>query len=550
MILNRYKSGGFEMEPLWVGIDFGTTNSSLAILEPLTNRVQLIKLDEGEMPYIIRTILTKGKDGGWFIGNQAAAIGSLRDRSVLSLKTELRRSLSFRLHVDGEEVELIQCIAHFLKALLLKAGIEHPEQIDRLALSIPVNFDEQRKMVMEHAAIALGITKEKIWFLDEPVSVLWDCRMIPARFALIFDFGGGTLDMAIMDKEASEQHRLAIVTHPYLAEEDHESNRYHGKVITKVGIDLGGDDLDDCIVKCIVERGKLQGNPVCESIALELFEDPERLHKLKTNPKFAFYNQLKVIAESIKRKLSSEEAVTVNIPALWPGIDEGIHNITITAEQFFLATHKSRLLLMNGLNQLLDQFNAVTRLNRLDIGAVLLSGGSSLVPFVPDILEEMFPNARIVWDMEHLQTRIARGNARYTRSDDEWVVKDLVNVSIGIYNHVGKETIGIIDATDYYPIRKIKRVATTKPNQSRIEIIPMIRKPGALRYEPLQKFGRPIVWRMNIRPHAATHDISRLSITYSLDKSQRLKISAYDNQFRMDVGVEEIELAEAGWNVR
>jgi len=538
------------MDPLLVGIDFGTTNSSVAVLDPVANKVHMKRLDEGETPYLIRTILSKGTDGDWLIGNQAAALGKLRDRSVLSLKTELRRNPDFRLHVDGDDVPLVECISRFLLELLEEAGIPEPEAIDRLALSVPVNYDDRRKALMEQAAVNIGVEPSRIWFLDEPVSVLWDCRIIPSRYALVFDFGGGTLDMAIMDKEASEKHRQAIVHHPYFDPEDNDSNRYHGKVVTKLGLDLGGDDLDDCLVKLFVERGKLQGNPVCDSIALELFEDPERLHKLKSHPQYTFYYQMKSIAEGVKRRLSTEESVTVDVPPLMPGVDQGIKDVTITAEQFYLATEKPRETLMKGLTELAQRFNEATRLTRRDIGAVLLSGGSSLVPFVPDVLEELFPNARIVWDEEHLQTRIARGNARYTRSEDEWIVGDVVNASIGIYNHAGKETIEIIAADDTYPIKKQKRVATTKPNQSKIEIAPMVKMQGSDRYEPLQKYGRPILWRMNIRAHPGTHDVNRLTITYAIDKSQRLRVSAYDNLFKSEIGVEEVELADSGWNVR
>jgi len=538
------------MDPLLVGIDFGTTNSSVAVLDPVTNRVHMKRLDEGETPYLIRTILTKGREGDWLIGNQAAALGTMRDRSVLSLKTELRRSPDFALTVDGETIPLVDLIAHFLRELLAEAGIDEPETIDRLALSVPVNYDDQRKALMEQAAIRIGVEPSRIWFLDEPVSVLWDCRIIPSRYALVFDFGGGTLDMAIMDKEESVKHRQAIVHHPYFDAEENESNRYHGKVVTKLGLDLGGDDLDDSLVKLFVERGKAQGNPVCESIALELFEDPERLHKLKSHPQYTFYHQMKSIAEQVKRRLSTVDEVTVDIPPLLPGVDQGIANVTVTAEQFFLATEKQRNQLMKGLAELNERFAQATRLSRRDIGAVLLSGGSSLVPFVPDVLEEMYPNARIVWDEEHLQTRIARGNARYTRSEDEWIVGDVVNASIGIYNHAGKETIEIIAADDTYPIRKTKRVATTKPNQTKIEIAPMVKSVGSVRYEPLQKYGRPILWRMNIRPHPGTHDVNRITITYAIDKSQRLRVTAYDNMFRSEIGVEEVELADSGWNVR
>jgi molecular chaperone DnaK (HSP70) len=115
-------------------------------------------------------------------------------------------------------------------------------------------------------------------------------------------------------------------------------------------------------------------------------------------------------------------------------------------------------------------------------------------------------------------------------------------MAVGIYNHAGKETIEVIHPNDLYPIRKTKRVATTKPNQTKIEITPMVKTQNSDRYEPLKKYGKTVIWRMQIRPHPNTHDVSRFTVTYAIDKSQRLRVSAYDNLFKSEVGMEEVEL--------
>ncbi len=515
----------------YVGIDLGTTNSSVALLDPYANRVEMKRVDVGEHPYIIRSILSKDFDGNWIIGNQAAAIDQWRDRTVFSMKTELRRDVHYTLEIGGERYTLADLYSVFLRELLRKAGIEDPLQIARLCLSIPVNFDENRKSVMEQAAVKLGIPTDRIWFLDEPVSVLWDCRNIPGEYALVFDFGGGTLDLAVLDMYETGELRSAS-----------EINRNRGKVLAKTGLDIGGDDLDDVIIRYFIEQGKLQGNPVCESISLDVFDDPARLHRLKTHPKFTFYYQLKSLAEKTKRYISSHEQYALNIPPLIPGLDQGIQGITFTLEQFILRTESIRARMMQGLKQLNDRMRDHADLNRRHIDAVLLSGGSSLVPFVPDLLEELYPNARIVWDEEHLQTRISRGNARYTRNEEEMIVGDTVNASYGIYNHAGKETIVVIGPNEPYPVQKQKRVATTKPNQTQIEIVPMVKKPEQLAFEPLKKNGVKVAWKMNIQPHPQTMDLSRITVTYTIDKSQRLRVSAYDHLFLREIGVEEIPL--------
>ncbi|WP_166241749.1 Hsp70 family protein [Paenibacillus turpanensis] len=518
------------MAPLYVGIDFGTTNSSVAVLDPITLQPELRKVDVGEQPELIRTILSKTEEGEWTIGNQAAAIGALRDRSVMSVKTELRKNIDFVLELDGRRHDVTSLISIYLKELLHRAGIEDPSEIERLALSIPVNYDERRKSMMEQAAVSIGLKPGTVWFVDEPVAVLWDCLRIPGKYVLVFDFGGGTLDLAILDKHETEDTA-------------HETgDRFSGEVIVKHGLDIGGDDLDDRLIKYFVEQGRQQGNPVCANIAPEVFDDPERLHKLKTHPKFTFYYQLKAAAERVKRQLSKHEEVSLSIPALIPGVDEGIKGLTVTVRQFMEMTAGIQSQMLQGLRKLEMLFREKTKKSRHDIDAVLLSGGSSLVTFVPDLLEELFPNARIVWDEAHLQTRITRGNARYALSEDDLAIGDTINAAYGIYNHAGKETIPIIYEDERYPIQKVKRVATTRANQTKIEISPMVKRREDQQYVPLTRNGQPVAWRLTILPHEKALDVSRISVTYTIDKSRVLRIRAYDNWFEQEVGVKEIPL--------
>jgi molecular chaperone DnaK len=531
------------LEQLYVGIDLGTTNSSVAILNPYTDKVDVQHVDVGETPELIRSILSKDMEGNWIIGNQAAAMDQLKHRSVFSIKTQLRKDLNYNLTIDDETYGVEELVYIFLRELIHKAGIPGPEHIARLCLSVPVNMNEDQKGVMERAALRLGIPAESVWFIDEPVSVLWDTRKIKGQYVLVFDFGGGTLDLAIMDKYETEDQQDEELEETAETLE-HGVNHYKGKVLAKVGLDLGGDDLDDVIIRAMVEEGKKQGNPVCESIDLSIFDDAERLHKLKNHPKFTFYYQLKNHAEKIKHHLSTEEQVTVQIPPLVPGVDQGIQGFKMTLEDFIIRTAAIRNRMLQGLKTLNIEFRQRTGLTHTQIEAVLLSGGSSLVSFVPDLLEELYNNARIVWDENFLQTRIARGNARYTKSEKDLLVGDVVNASYGIYNHAGKETIVVIQDTEFYPIQKVKRVATTKANQKSIEIMPMVKKGTQSKFESLTKNGNPLRWKMTIQPHPQTMDLGRISVTYEINKSQRLRISAYDHLFNTEIGIEEIALSD------
>lgn len=159
------------------------------------------------------------------------------------------------------------------------------------------------------------------------------------------------------------------------------------------------------------------------------------------------------------------------------------------------------------------------------------------------MVEEKLPNAHIKFD-DFLQTRICRGNARYSYSstDGQIIVEDTVNASYGIYDHHDNDVVTIIAESDQYPVKIQKRVATTSPNQSNIEIVPMIKKGS--KYEPIIKDGSAIYYRMTVKPSPAHHDLRRITVTYEFDQSQRLKIRAFDNHFKEEVGVEEINLSE------
>ncbi len=519
--------------PLFVGIDFGTTNSSVALYDAIALQPVLQKVDVGEQPELIRTILSRTTEGKWTIGNQAAALGALRDRSIMSVKTELRKQPAFTFAVDGHSYSITDLAAAYLKELLRKAGVANPANIERLALSIPVNYDDMRKHVMESAALAVGVRPGAVWFVDEPVAVLWDCLRIPGKYVLVFDFGGGTLDLAILDKDETQDESGDAAG----------DNRFRGKVAVKYGLDLGGDDIDDRIVKYLIQEGKRQGNPVCESISLDLFEDADRLHRLKAHPKYSFYYLLKDAAEQAKRELSRNEHTRISIPSLIPGVDDGIRDVLLNRTLFLECTEVIRGKLLDGLRQLEKLFREKTGKTRHHIDAVLLSGGSSLTFFVPDLLEELFPNARIVWDEKYLQTRITRGNTRYAVDENELLIGDTINATYGIYNHAGKETIPILYEDERYPIHKVKRLATTKANQTKIEISPMVKHAGDTDYRPLMKNGQKIAWRLTILPHERAMDLSRLSVTYAVDKSRVLRIRAYDHWHHMEVGVTEIPLA-------
>lgn len=352
---------------MYVGIDFGTTNSSVAIFneETFKPEVKILPSGYGTKQDIMRTFLYYTEDGQVISDNIQATNLTNSDRSVLSLKRQIMKDINFKKVIDGKELSSEQMIADFIDYLLKDAEI-NLEQITRLVLSVPTNYTEELKDKMERAVAILGIKEP--WFIDEPVAVLWDHKneKIQGDLMLVFDFGGGTLDLAVMRKSENDELKSPVLPASF----GKQSNYKKGKIVAKVGSTIGGDDLDEMIMKHFIRVGKEDGNPVCERLDMEIFDREERLQGFRKMP---FYSILKNIAEITKIQLSNNDEVPFHIPTLHPKLDrQGIKGI-ITQEQFNNVAKKA----WDGVREGLEEINK--RLLKVgmdleDIEVVLLSG--------------------------------------------------------------------------------------------------------------------------------------------------------------------------------
>ncbi len=526
----------------YVGIDFGTTNSSLAVMKTDTGDVEVVKLEGGYEPnrQILRTVLYFPPNGDPTAEETMAFQETAR--SLFSLKRKIMDDPSFSFEVDGVTYQADELVMFFLRDLLKRANIPI-EEISRLVLSVPTLYGEEEKNLMERACRRLGIRSDQVWFIDEPIAVLWDYKdqLMNEELIMVFDFGGGTLDLAVMEKDQNLEgiNTAASILKQQLSKQGEGVNWKKGQILAKIGVNIGGDHLDEVIIKYLIEEGKKQDNPVCMALDLSLFDDHERLNRFRKNE---IYPRLKKTAERVKIMLSDEENYIFSMPPIVPKVDRnGLRNIQLSREDFEKRCQPIWDAIADGIRELGKQLQQLHGFGLERIGAVLLSGGSSLVPKVQDIIEEWVPNARLGFD-PHLQTSICRGNALYSYHDGEILVDDQINAAYGIYNHKDRDTVTVIKETDMYPIQIKKRIATTKPNQEYIEIIPMVRKGSD--FEPIKKAGSPIFYRMKIRPLRKSHDLSRITVTFSIDKSQRLTISAFDNAYKETIGVEEVDLSD------
>jgi len=528
------------MGKYFVGIDFGTTNSSVAVIDEVAMKAKELQLKNGYGPdrYLLRTLLAFSPSGQISVEETGA---SDPERRVESFKRRIMEDSAYTFSVDGETYTATQLISIFLGELLHQSGIEAKE-VKRLVLSVPTHYNEDLKNIMEKAAADIGIDRNCVWFIDEPVSVLWNYQhqLSSGKLLLVFDFGGGTLDLAVMNRNDNSSG-INSMAHLFDGASKN-SNFSRGKVLAKKGIEIGGDDLDEVIMRLMLEEGQRQHNAVCEQLDLTLFDDRSRIANFRTHTRTRMlYNRLKRLAETVKIQLSNQDSVTVSVPPLIPKHDlVGIRDISLTAAQFY----ERAGLIWDAIRSSIKQMESDLQTHGLslsDIDTILLSGGSCKVPFVLDMLEELLPNAKLSLDA-NMQTSICKGNANYSYHDDEVMIGDFVNSSYGLYSHLHSTAKEVVDSAAEYPITVKKRLATGRPYQDAIRIVPMVRKGEEGDYSPIRKNGQPISFSMKITPLQEAKNYDRITVDFTIDKSQKLKIAAYDNATKKPIGVEELSL--------
>jgi hypothetical chaperone protein len=419
-----------------IGLDFGTSNSGAAILE--NGEVRLLPLDPANnFPEVVKTILYITRNGDQFIGQEAvqlyyrhnvnrlrryvnkrvgeieyvgAEMSYMRDvfatvdelspgRLLQYLKTALRKDSELMAY-HGTQIfdryySVSDLIEVFLRTLKLRAENELGGKIEEVVLGRPVKFsekidlDEQAEETLLKAALGAGFSK--VSFELEPVAaaIYYEKSIKRPENVLVFDFGGGTLDIAVM----------------------HLGGVGHRVVLASDGIDIAGSDFDRAIIKkrLLMYFGleEARYHPEIFELILAVPEwmalpehssplnrqrlenairsgvAPIRLKSLQTlifnDLAFSFYNRV----ETAKIALSSQDVTVINPDepglALWE---------LYTRFQFEtdIAEYKQQI------ERVVLETLQTSGLKISEVDAVIKTGGSSNIPLFHYMLEKIFGN--------------------------------------------------------------------------------------------------------------------------------------------------------------
>ena len=481
-----------------VGIDLGTTNSVVAVLE--AGRPVVIASAEGART--TPSVVGFTKESELLVGQLARRQLVLNPKNTFSnLKRFVGRSwdeleetslsvpYSVRSNDQGNvritspitkrEYAPEELIGNIIKKLIDDAETYLGENVDAAVITVPAYFNDSQRQATRDAAILAGISVERI--LNEPTSaaLAYGFDKSSSRKVLVFDLGGGTFDVSLMSI----------------------SNGVFDVKATSGDTQLGGNDFDQRIVDWLAEDFLAKNK-------LDLRRDRQSLQRLTE------------AAEKAKQELSGVQTTPISLPFISTGKDGPLHIETT------LSRKKYESLCNDLLDRLFDPVNTViddSGWNPEDIDEVVLVGGSTRMPMVKQLVKTLVPNPpcqsvnpdEVVAIGAAIQGGILSGELR------DLLLNDVTPLSLGL------ETVGglmkvLIPRNTSIPVRQSDVFSTSASNQSSVEIhIWQGERQMASDNKSLGKF------RLSGIP-PAPRGVPQVQVAFDIDANGLLEVSATD----------------------
>lgn len=435
-----------------IGIDLGTTNSCVAVIdEGASPRILTGPDNKRTTPSVVA--FTGDRNSKDVIVGQAAQRQAITNprRTIIGTKRLIgrkvnakdvawfARSAPFRIvsatngdawvRVDDTPLSPQEISSHILSQMRAIAEQALGEPVTRAVVTVPAYFDETQRQATRDAGTIAGLEICRI--LNEPTAaaLAYGAHRVNSgrRIIAVFDLGGGTFDVSIMSVENNVFEVLA----------------------TNGDSALGGDDWDRMLIENLVDA----------------FFDEHRVD-ITTDP--VAMGRLKEATEAAKRSLSSESTANINLPFLYQeSSPKPIHlDHKISRESYESLTKELVDRLRAPCQQALDD----AQLETADIEEILLVGGMSRSPAVQRMVEEFF--GRPATKSANPDEVVALGAATHagilSGSDDEATLIDVSAHSIGV--KVGNSGFStIVKRNSTLPVREHKLFATSQDNQEFIE---------------------------------------------------------------------------------
>jgi len=461
-----------------VGIDLGTTNSVVALLEG--GEPSVIANAEGART--TPSIVAFAKNGEVLVGEVAKrqAVTNV-DRTIRSIKRHMG-DLSWKKNIDGKDYTPQEISARVLQKLKRDAEAYLGETITDAVITVPAYFNDAQRQATKEAGDIAGLNVLRI--VNEPTSAALAYGLDKGekeQTILVFDLGGGTFDVSLL--EIGE----GVVEVKATSGDNH----------------LGGDDWDDRVVEWLVEQvRKVQG--------VDLAKDKIAMQRIRE------------AAERAKIELSSATQTSVSLPYIAQDAEKNpIHvDQALTRAQFESMTRD----LLDRTKAPFKQVIADAGIDLKDIDHVVLVGGSTRMPAVVDVVRELTggkePNKGVNPDEvvavgAALQAGVLRGEVK------DVLLLDVTPLSLGIETKGGIMT-KIIERNTTIPTKRSEVFTTAEDNQPSVMIqVYQGEREMARDNKPLGNFELT-----GIAP--APRGIPQIEVTFDIDANGIVHVSAKD----------------------
>ena len=457
-----------------IGIDLGTTNSCVAVMEG----GEAVVIPNAEGNRTTPSVVAFSKTGERMVGQVAKRQAITNpDRTISSIKREM--GSDHRVSIDGKAYTPQEISAMILQKLKSDAEAYLGSPVTEAVITVPAYFTDAQRQATKDAGKIAGLDVKRI--INEPTAaaLAYGVDKEQAQKIMVYDLGGGTFDVSILEIDDGVIQVLATAG----------NNR------------LGGDDFDQCIMKYLVSEFK-------RTEGIDLSGDKVAMQRLKE------------AAEKAKIELSGVTSTNINLPYITADATGPKHlDVTLTRAKFNELTGHLVDATMGPVRQAMSDAG----LKPSDLSKVLMVGGSSRIPAVVEAVKnftgsEPFkginPDECVAMGAA-LQAGVLTGDVKGL------LLLDVTPLSLGIET-MGGVCTRLIERNTTIPVKKSQIFSTAADNQTSVEV-------NVLQGEREMAAANKSLGRFHLDGIApARRGVPQIEVTFDIDANGIVNVSAKD----------------------